>query len=78
MGLMAVKTFRWCAGDTGVSLATWKRNVRRGDSPPVIKVGKRRKGHEESDYYDWKKSKRLAPPSPAVVSTTEEELEAAP
>jgi predicted DNA-binding transcriptional regulator AlpA len=48
-----ILSFSECTHRAGVSLATWRRILERGEGPKIVKVTPRRRGVRESAFVKW-------------------------
>jgi hypothetical protein len=48
-----VNSFAECAHRAGVSLATWRRILERGDGPKIVQLSRRRRGVRQSHFVEW-------------------------
>ena len=48
-----VNSFAECAHRAGVSLATWRRIIERGEGPKIVELSLRRRGVRESHFVEW-------------------------
>jgi hypothetical protein len=60
-----VNSYAQCARRAGVSLATWRRILERGEGPEVVQLSARRCGVRESAFLQWLDSRTRANPEAA-------------